>query len=134
MAETISDVVLRLARRHVPADAVAAISPAASEPETVESPLNPMAPLPRDKQGESVDTNIPAASADPRSSAPESAEREPVVADSNQDAFVVQTPEPASYDMPAGRPHEIHEFADRSQDFAVDSGLSFAGSLQFMFR
>jgi hypothetical protein len=117
MSESIPDVVLRLARRHIPADAAIPISPARPVIEPPEPPIDAPIPLPREQDDESANERSVATQPEPWP-ANDSHDYESVAAASNRHALVADSLDSKSLDRPGGRSDEHMETADRRPQFA----------------
>ena len=126
MSDSIPDVILRLARRHIPSDATMPVhQPAQPEPEVPEPPLDPLAPLPPKKEHESVDGRVAATSADSRPSA-KPLYHEPIVTEPilhDPPSSILHPPL-----LPAGPPQQLPATADQRPQIVVQpSRLHAAG-------
>src|SRR5258707_11183463 len=82
MSESISDVILRLARRYLPVDAAAPIAPAQPASEPAELPIDAPTPSPREQDNASISERDRETGLEPRPAA-DSPGTEPVAHSSN---------------------------------------------------
>ena len=126
MSETIPDVVLRLARRHLPADAAVAVSPAQQAPESPSLPLDSGALPPRSNANDLSDESVPATNREETSQAEiERHAPEDMGTDLAPQSSTAKRPDAAPFEGPAKLPPRIQEpGVQRTQNVVSAPNLS----------
>lgn len=112
MSESIPDVILRLARQHVPVDATVPVSPARADIESSELLIDAPTLLPREPESAAIDEHVPTASVELRP-ATVSSDHEPSAAVSNSRPFAVDPSYAGSLEHPGVQSEEHIASADQ---------------------
>jgi hypothetical protein len=118
MSESIPDVILRLARRHIPVDAAMPVSPAQPASEPSHLPIDVPAPLPRG-QDDAPSQSVPATEPEPRS-AVDAPDYETAAA-SNPQTSAAAPIDAGSVDIAQVRSDKHNETPDRRPPFVVQA-------------